>query len=74
MDKEIVTTLKKYGCAYMESDNKEMIEEIVTFSKEQGKAINYDQLHTEVFKLANKLAINDYGDEAVKMHEICNRM
>jgi len=33
-----------------------------------------EQLHTEVFKLANKLAINDYGNEAVKMHEICNGM
>lgn len=31
-------------------------------------------LHTEVFKLANKLAINGYGNEAVKMHQICNGM
>ena len=46
------------------------------------KAINYtrccksdsEQLHTEVFKLANKLAINGYGNEAVKMHGICNGM
>jgi len=48
----------------------------------QEKAINYthccesesEQLHTEVFKLANKLAINGYGNEAVKMHHICNGM
>lgn len=33
-----------------------------------------EQLHTEVFKLANKLAINGYGNEAVKMHGICNGM
>ena len=46
------------------------------------QAINYthccksdsEQLHTEVFKLANKLAINGYGNEAVKMHQICNGM
>jgi len=31
-------------------------------------------LRTEVFKLANKLAINGYGNEAVKMHHICNGM
>ena len=31
-------------------------------------------LHTEVFNLANKLAINGYGNEAVKMHGICNGM
>ncbi len=45
-------------------------------------AINYthscksdsEQLHTEVFNLANKLAINGYGNEAVKMHGICNGM
>jgi len=33
-----------------------------------------EQLHTEVFNLANKLAINGYGNEAVKMHRICNGM
>ena len=46
------------------------------------EAINYthccksdsEQLHTEVFELANKLAINGYGNEAVKMHGICNGM
>lgn len=46
------------------------------------EAINYthscesdsEQLHTEVFNLANKLAINGYGNEAVKMHGICNGM
>lgn len=44
MDKEIVSILKKYGCAFMEIDNKEMLEEIVAFAKEQGKAINCKQL------------------------------
>jgi shikimate kinase len=33
-----------------------------------------EQLHTEVFNLANKLAINGYWREAVKMHGICNGM
>ena len=31
-------------------------------------------LHTEVFNLANKLAINGFGNEALKMHQICNGM
>jgi tRNA G46 methylase TrmB len=48
MDKEIVNILKKYGCAFMETDNKEMLEEIVAFAKEQGKAINYSQCCTEL--------------------------
>ena len=46
------------------------------------KAINYthccesdsEQLHTEVFNLANKLAINGYGNEAIRLHVICNGM
>ena len=50
--------------------------------REIKKAINYthscksdsELLHTEVFNLANKLAINGYGNEAVKMHGICNGM
>ena len=50
--------------------------------KAVNKAINYthscksdsELLHTEVFNLANKLAINGYGNEAVKMHGICNGM
>jgi len=31
-------------------------------------------LNTEVFNLANKLAINGFGNEARKMHQICNGM
>lgn len=31
-------------------------------------------LHSEVFALANKLARNGMGDEAVKMHRIANTM
>ena len=50
--------------------------------KAVNKAINYThscesdskQLHTEVFNLANKLAINGYGNEAIRMHVICNGM
>ena len=33
-----------------------------------------EQLHTEVFNLANKLAINGYGNEAIRLHVICNGM
>ena len=50
--------------------------------KAVNKAINYthscksdsELLHTEVFNLANKLAINGYGNEAIRMHVICNGM
>jgi len=57
-------------------------EDITDIAKELLEAINYthscesdsEQLHTEVFKLANKLAINGYGNEAVKMHQIYNGM
>ena len=56
--------------------------EIADFVNKHLAAINYthscksdsEQLHTEVFNLANKLAINGYGNEAVKMHIICNGM
>ena len=58
------------------------MEIMVMFAEKELEAINYtrccesdsEQLHTEVFKLANKLAINGYGNEAVKMHGICNGM
>ena len=55
---------------------------VVTLKEVRKIAMNYtpcckrdsEQLHTEVFKLANELALNGYGNEAVKMHEICNGM
>ena len=64
---------------------KENDKQLITYEdalKAVNKAINYthscksdsEQLHTEVFNLANKLAINGYGNEAVKMHVICNGM
>lgn len=45
-------------------------------------AINYthccksdsELLHTKVFNLANELAKAGYGNEAVRMHHICNGM
>jgi hypothetical protein len=33
-----------------------------------------EQLKLMVFELANKLAIAGYGNEAVSMHRICNRI
>lgn len=56
--------------------------EMTDFAEKYAKAITVtncckseaELLHTEVFKLANKLAINGYGNEAVKMHQICNGM
>ena len=61
---------------------KESLNKALSTLDELEKAINYthccksdsEQLHTEVFELANKLAINGYGNEAVKMHGICNGM
>jgi hypothetical protein len=47
------------------------IEQKLTLTDVVGQS---EQLHTEVFNLANKLAINGYGNEAVKMHVICNGM
>ena len=62
--------------------NKAKIHQELLLIKKEVAAINYthscksdsEQLHTEVFNLANKLAINGYGNEAVKMHIICNGM
>jgi hypothetical protein len=62
--------------------NKAKIHQELLLIKKEVAAINYthscksdsEQLHTEVFNLANKLAINGYGNEAVKMHGICNGM
>jgi hypothetical protein len=64
------------GVIYLNEERTNQIKEIIQ------QAINYthccksdsEQLHTEVFELANKLAINGYGNEAVKMHGICNGM
>ena len=61
---------------------KESLNKALSTLDELEKAINYthccksdsEQLYTEVFELANKLAINGYGNEAVKMHGICNGM
>ena len=47
-----------------------------------NEAINYthscesdsELLHTKVFNLANELAKAGYGNEAVRMHHICNGM
>ena len=60
---------------------KDLEERLIEF-KNIKAAINYthscesdsEQLHTEVFNLANKLAINGYGNEALRMHLICNGM
>ena len=74
-NKVTIQTLKSRG-DHISLNAVKMIEEM------QEQAINYTQcceshselLHTEVFNLANKLAINGYGNEAVKMHQIGNGM
>jgi len=53
---------------FMESYHKE---QLILFGVVKSDS---ELLHTEVFNLANKLAINGFGNEAVKMHQICNGM
>tara|TARA_R100001591_G_scaffold18404_1_gene25097 strand:+ start:184 stop:444 length:261 start_codon:yes stop_codon:yes gene_type:complete len=36
--------------------------------------VGSEQLHTKVFNLANELAKAGYGNQAVRMHHICNGM
>ena len=79
-----VDDLLKYLEAYSDIAvvNKAKIQQELLLIKKEVEAINYthscksdsELLHTEVFNLANKLAINGYGNEAVKMHGICNGM
>tara|TARA_B110000027_G_scaffold74355_1_gene79358 strand:+ start:10512 stop:10742 length:231 start_codon:yes stop_codon:yes gene_type:complete len=47
MNIEIVNILKKYGCAYMETDNKEMLEEIENFVNKRETAISVTRCCTE---------------------------
>lgn len=71
-----ITNNSDYGWIDLDSSDADRIRVALT------QAMNYipccksdsEQLHTEVFNLANKLAINGYGNEAVKMHQICNGM
>jgi tRNA G46 methylase TrmB len=55
MNIEIVNILKKYGCAYMETDNKEMLEEIENFVNKQEAAIS-DTRCCETFYCYENLA------------------
>ena len=55
MNIEIVNILKKYGCAFMETDNKEMLEEIENFVNKQNKAISDTRCCT---KLKDKEEMN----------------
>tara|TARA_B110000046_G_scaffold172374_1_gene194086 strand:+ start:63 stop:317 length:255 start_codon:yes stop_codon:yes gene_type:complete len=80
---ELTKIIKDYGKFRIEAETLEDLESYETnLINVLNEAINYthscerdsEQLHTEVFNLANKLAINGYGNEAVKMHGICNGM
>ena len=57
-------------------DYKDWLEEMVEKQLTLTHSCESDSelLHTEVFNLANKLAINGFGNEAVKIHQICNGM
>ena len=67
------------GCGYDFTQHEHFLKNKHLLTDE---AINYthscksdsELLHTEVFNLANKLAINGYGNEALRMHLICNGM
>jgi len=62
--------------------NEDEIKQEYSLFKAENKAINYthccksdsELLHTKVFNLANELAKAGYGNEAVRMHHICNGM
>ncbi len=80
---KLAKIIKDYGKFRIEAETLEDLESYETnLINVLNEAINYthccksdsEQLHTEVFNLANKLAINGYGNEAVKMHVICNGM
>ena len=80
---ELTKIIKDYGKFRIEAETLEDLESYETnLINVLNEAINYthscksdsELLHTEVFNLANKLAINGYGNEAVKMHGICNGM
>ena len=80
---KLAKIIKDYGKFRIEAETLEDLENYETnLINVLNEAINYthccksdsEQLHTEVFNLANKLAINGYGNEAVKMHIICNGM
>jgi len=80
---KLAKIIKDYGKFRIEAETLEDLESYETnLINVLNEAINYthccksdsEQLHTEVFNLANKLAINGYGNEAVKMHIICNGM
>ena len=67
-----VGTIKDIGTTYYSDDYTKWLEAKINYTR--CCESDSEQLHTEVFKLANKLAINGYGNEAVKMHGICNGM
>ena len=80
---KLAKIIKDYSKFRIEAETLEDLESYETnLINVLNEAINYthscksdsEQLHTEVFNLANKLAINGYGNEAVKMHIICNGM
>ena len=75
LQKEIIKTWGEFGAhnevfKAMTLQIKELKEQLTLPDVSQQREL----LHTEVFNLANKLAINGFGNEAVKMHQICNGM
>jgi tRNA G46 methylase TrmB len=69
MNIEIVKILKKYGCAYMETDNKEMLEEIENFVNKQEAAISVTRCCTEL-KDKETLSFEEWlRVKDIKMHQ-----
>jgi len=60
-----------------ETPKQEVIDGVKQYMKSiklKSKSEERAALHAEVFKLANKLAVAGYGNEAVKMHGICTKI
>ena len=74
--KSELNTLQEMGVGYWNKDEwlKIMIKLTDDLFALRVVGVRSEQLHSEVFNLANKLATNGYGDEAVRMHGICNGM
>lgn len=83
LTKNEIIGLIQYTSGEMKEDLIDVTEQDAeSILSEYLEAINYthccksdsELLHTKVFNLANELAKAGYGNEAVRMHHICNGM
>lgn len=72
--KRVILDEHGHEVAICHKGKEEVAQKICDLLNEHGLVSKNELLHTKVFNLANELAINGYGDEAVRMHRICNGM